>query len=448
MRAIIYTRVSHDQAGGRSVAEQEADCRAHCEREGWEVAHVLCDNDVGASRHSVGHRPAYEQLQSILQPGDVLVTWEASRAQRDLAAYVALRDLCADRGILWAYSGKVHDLNDGDGRFTTGLDALLAEKETEQTRERVLRSKRAAAHAGRPAGRPPFGYRQVRDPHTGRTVTWEPHPDQAPIIATAVRRLLAGDMPARVAADLGWTTHKLRAQLVTPSYAGLRVHQGQIIGKALWPAIITEDEHRAIVAYYSGRVLWAHRSGGGPKYLLTGIATCGVCGGRIRHFDPPTNRGTSRLACEVSSCVVRREDLVNLLVTETLLARLSVIDPATVGTGDDVAAVEAGKEADALQARLDEFVAQAVDGALSARALAAVEAKLLPQIRAARRRSQPRQILPVTIAGPRARELWEAADLTDRRELIRACMTIAIMPSTAGTRGFAPDDVRIEWVLD
>ncbi|NKR80190.1 recombinase family protein [Rhodococcus hoagii] len=65
MRAIIYARVSADQSGrGRSVSEQEAECRAICQREGWDVAEVLSDNDVGASRFSrVKDRPAYERLK-------------------------------------------------------------------------------------------------------------------------------------------------------------------------------------------------------------------------------------------------------------------------------------------------------------------------------------------------------------------------------------------------
>lgn len=448
MRAIIYTRVSHDQAAGRSVAEQEAECRRHCEAQGWDIGEVLCDNDIGASRHSRKRRPAYQQLLQVLQPGDILVTWEASRAQRDLAAYVQLRDLCAQRGVRWCYSGKLYDLSSGDDRFTTGLDALLAEKEAEQTRERVLRAKRAAAAAGRPAGRPPYGYRQVRDTVTGRTLTWEPDPGKAPHIVTAVRRLLAGDQPAQVARDLGWSTQKLRAQVVSPSYAGLRVHQGEVLGKACWPPLITEDEHRRIVGYFSGRVLWAHRAGGGARHLLPGIAACGVCGGRMRHFNPPSNRGAARLACEARSCVVRRMDLVDLLVTETLLARLQAIDPADLAVPDPAdAASAAAAEVAQLQERLDAFIEQAADGALSAAALAKIEARLQPQIRDARRRAAPVSAPWLSVSGPQARSLWEEADLADRRELVRQCMRVTILPSSVGTRRFSPDDVRIDWIL-
>ena len=99
---------------------------------------MLEDNDRSASRFATKDRPEYARLRTLLAPGDVLVMWEASRAPRDLDRYVELRGLCAERGVMWSYSGgRLFDLADGDDRFATGLDALLAEKEAEQTRVRI-----------------------------------------------------------------------------------------------------------------------------------------------------------------------------------------------------------------------------------------------------------------------------------------------------------------------
>ena len=64
------------------MTEQESECRTECERRGWQVATVLCDNDRSATRFATKDRPEYERLRTTLQPGDVLVTWEASRAGR------------------------------------------------------------------------------------------------------------------------------------------------------------------------------------------------------------------------------------------------------------------------------------------------------------------------------------------------------------------------------
>ncbi|MEO7196278.1 MAG: recombinase family protein, partial [Pseudonocardiaceae bacterium] len=189
--AVIYTRVSRDPHGrGRSVAEQERECRVECQRHGWDVVEVLRDNDRGASRWSRKDRPAYHRLSELLVTGGVgvLVTWEASRAHRDLAAYVQLRDLCAERGVLWSYSGRVYDLARGDDRFSTGLDSLVAEKSAEETRERVLRAVRANVEAGRPHGKVPYGYRREHDPATGESVAQVPDEQTAPVVREIARR--------------------------------------------------------------------------------------------------------------------------------------------------------------------------------------------------------------------------------------------------------------------
>ncbi|NKR80236.1 recombinase family protein [Rhodococcus hoagii] len=75
MRAHHYAECQPTSLDEADHIEQEAECRAICQREGWDVAEVLSDNDVGASRFSrVKDRPAYERLKQVLQAGDVLVS--------------------------------------------------------------------------------------------------------------------------------------------------------------------------------------------------------------------------------------------------------------------------------------------------------------------------------------------------------------------------------------
>src|SRR5574340_1062730 len=73
VKAVIYARVSSDTSGrAKSVTEQEAECRAVCERNNWHVSEVLVDNDRGASRWSAKDRPEYRRLADVLEAGDVL----------------------------------------------------------------------------------------------------------------------------------------------------------------------------------------------------------------------------------------------------------------------------------------------------------------------------------------------------------------------------------------
>ncbi len=68
VRAAVYVRISSDRAGaGLGVARQEEDCRALCDRLGWQVARVYPDNDVSA--YSGRRRPQWERLNADIAAG-------------------------------------------------------------------------------------------------------------------------------------------------------------------------------------------------------------------------------------------------------------------------------------------------------------------------------------------------------------------------------------------
>lgn len=463
MRAIIYCRVSSDpRARGKSVAEQESDCRNIATTNGWTVGEVLVDNDRGASRYSKGDRPAYRRLAEILSPGDVLVTWEASRAQRDLGAYLQLRTLCEERGVPWCYAGKLHDLTAGDDRFLTGLDALLAEKEVEQTRERVLRSVRANAAAGRPHGKLPYGYMIVRDPDTGQPVDRVPNTDTAPIVREIVRRVLAGDSlyalckelndrgipgprPKRDGSKSPWIPVTMRKIVESPTYAGLRTHRGQVVGEGTWEPLITMDEHERMKAVLADPRRLTQR-GSEPRWLLSGIARCGVCGSKMNRLN---NRGYDAYVCHEKSCVARKIVDVDTFVTEAVIRRLEDQGLAGQIDSDDTAYADALDAVRALQQRLDAFTDSAAEGELTPAALARIEGRLRPQIEVAeaRMRALSRSPIVAQAAGPDAAGRWEAMGVRDRRELVRALVDVRIVKVGKGRRGLTPGEgIELTWL--
>lgn len=475
MRAVIYCRVSQDDSGHhRSVTEQEAECRQQCDREGWDVGEVIVDNDIGASRHSRGTRTGFARLREVLTPGDVLVTWEASRAGRNLADYVELRELCADRGVPWFYSGRLHDMDDGDGRFMTGLDALVAEKASEETRDRVLRSKRALAAAGKPSGKLAYGYRIVRDEHTGRPLERIPDPATAPIVREIVARVIAGEALSAIARDLSaravppvrprpandqrapWTIHTVRALAQNPTYAGLRVHRGEVVGEAAWEPLVSRGEHAQAVAILAEPGRRMHR-GTEPKYLLTGIGFC-ECGSRLRVMNPGRGKGRLGYICSGNlsfatgrrNCASRRMDRVDPYVIESVIRRLEgqeLIDDLA-GHDDEYAA--ALTEIAALRERLDGFTDAAAAGELSPSALARVEQRLLPQIAAAEAtaRGLVRSPLVAGLMGPGARQRWKALSIAEQRDVVRALVEVVLHPvGKIGRRELAPGEgVELRWV--
>ncbi|MEW1933072.1 recombinase family protein [Rhodococcus sp. NPDC079359] len=453
MRAIIYCRVSSDQTGkAKSVADQERECRAVCEREGWAVAEVLTDNDRGASRWSTKDRPAYRRLAEVLQPGDVLVLWEASRASRDLAAYVLLRDLCASRGVKWCVSGKLLDPNSGDDRFGSGLDALLAEREAEQIRERVLRGKRSAALEGRPNGRLPYGYRRQFNQDTGKTERWVHDPATAPVVVEIIERFLAGESLHAVARDLQarqvpppsegvpWRAQRIRTMISSPTYAGLRAQHGQVIGQGTWDALVSEETHHRVLGILADP---ARRTSAGPgvKHLLTGIATCGVCGSGMRFFGPKSLKSPTYL-CAENSCVRRRAQLVDDYVELKMIALLEDHDIAPV---DDVANGILVAEIERQRRRLDHFVQQLADEQITDESFHKLEKAINTKISAATAKLRRATSSPLTsrISGPNAAAHWAQLDIPDRRQAIREHLSVTILPSSVGTRQFSIDDVRV-----
>jgi site-specific DNA recombinase len=458
-RAVIYTRVSSDPNDrGRSVAEQEADCRAVCGCNGWEVVRVFSDNDRSASRYANRERPEHRKLIKFIEDGhaEVLVTWEASRAQRDLSAYAKLRDLCERRGVLLNYSGRTYDMAEADDRFSTGLDALIAERYTEDTRKRVLRAVRANADKGRPHGKLLFGYRREYDSETGELVRQVPDETTSAVVKEAARRVLGGETPYAVAQDFDrrgiptprkgrkWDLTQIKRLCVNPGYAGKRVHQGKVIGDATWKPLIGEADHLALVAKLGDPRRRTQRDSA-IKHLLSGIAICGVCNGRVR---VQKNRGNRAYLCVDGFHVSRREVETDELITEVVLRRLEQPDLADLladARNDETTAALA--EARAKRARLDAFYDAAAAGELTPQALARIEARLLPEIEAADRRARVAVTSPLVAqtAGPDARAKWAELTMPQRREIISTLMTVRIMPTVRGARHFRPESIEVIW---
>jgi DNA invertase Pin-like site-specific DNA recombinase len=450
--------VSSDPRGaGRSVTEQEADCRATADREGWQVVTVLVDNDRSASRYATKTRPAFTKLLALIEAGgcDVVVCWEASRLQRDLKVFANLREACRERGVLWSYSGRTYDLSRTDDRLSTGLDAVLAERESDQTRERVMRAVRANAAAGRPHGKLLYGYRRDRDPATGAPTAQVIDDDQAEIVREAARRVARGEPCNAVAADFNaraipaprggqWSLTQVGRLTTNPAYIAKRVHQGQVVGDATWPALLDEETFYACVARLSDPRRKTNRDGA-IRHLLSGVAVCGVCGGPIR---VQKNRGYPAYLCIERFCVSRKQSDVDELVEAVTVARLArpdVLDLLASDDGEDARAARA--EVATKRARLDEAIDATARGELSVTALARMEARLLPEIEAAVGRAHRALVAPALrdVAGPDVAARWAGLPIAVRREVVSLLCDVRIMPAGRGARTFDPATIEITW---
>lgn len=458
MRAAIYTRVSIAVAGNtRSVSEQEAECRACAKREGWEVVKVFCDNDRSASRYAKKDRPAYKQLQQFIASGqcDVLLTWESSRAQRDLEDYVRLRELCRKHGVLWSYSGRTYDLSRTDDRMSTGLDALLAERESDATRDRILRTTRANASAGRPHGKLLYGYAREYDASCGRLVRQVIREDQAAVIREAASRVVAGESCNAIARDFNrrgiaaaragsWDLTRIKRVVTNPAYIAKRVHQGVVIGDASWPAILDEATFHQCVARLSDPSRKTTNDHA-VKYLLSGIARCGVCGKALKVM--PQRGGYKTYICR-NFCVARKVVWVDDLIESLMIRRLSRPDAAALFATEDVDSGRTLDEIAAKRARLETFYDAAASGEITAAALARIESKLLAEIEAqeatVRRFDVPSVVYDLV---KKPKKVWGTLTLEQKREVIRCLVEIRVHKSSipGGTRRFDPSTIEVRW---
>ncbi|MCV7651380.1 recombinase family protein [Micrococcus luteus] len=491
---ILYARVSHtDTDSSRSVTDQLAELRAWAQREDWEVVREYAEQG-SASRFASRERPEWREVMAAVgrREADALLTWEASRATRDLGDFAALRDACASAGMSWGYSGTLHDLTDRSARFRTGLEALLAEDEAAKIRERVVRGVRAAAERGAPHGRQLYGYRREYEGEgdARRVVAVVPDPVRAPIVREATRRVLAGESLNAVARALNtaeaptaatdseeggrlWTASKVRQMLRRPGYAGLRTYRGEVVGEAAWEPLIAREDWEELQALFE-----AARTAQGPQdhraaYLLTGIARCGVCGSKLVRRKTRSGKvvrkdGTvaeprryDTYACaagidrtgggfHVSMSQQHLDDYVSRLVVARL-AQPDVLEALAGAEGaqsDERAALRA--EIAGYREHLEAARAFAAEH-LRMDLLVDQEARLKPRIDAAERRLRE-------LAGvhPEVRRLaeatdvqaaWDALDLEGQRHVVRVLLVPSVLPRTRpGRRGLDPERVSVNWV--
>jgi len=320
MSGVIYTRKS-TVADGRSVADQERLCREFCANNGLEVDRVFREGE-GISASKFGkHRPAWQECIEYLQPGHVLVGWDASRLTRDTEAAAALMKLAESRGVRIAWNGTIRDPKASSDWLGMSLEFLLADADSRKKSEAVLRGMLSAAENGDGYSRPPWPYQLA--PRLGKDrVRWEIDPIQKTLAIEAARRVLGGENWSSITrwllSEPEYTGPRFRSKIKRvmqhPAWANKRIHQGKVVGDGTWEPIVTEDQHRQLA-----RLNEPASRGPVPMTLLSAIATCSKCGGLVRR---KIVHGRNRYTCRVGSCfswsIEEAEQWVDNVVLEAL----------------------------------------------------------------------------------------------------------------------------------
>jgi site-specific DNA recombinase len=282
-----YARQSlarHADAGDSvSVADQFRLIEEHAARIGATVAARFSDVDISGA---VEARDGLDHLLAAvneIKPDAVLIR-DVSRLARDTRLFLTLVDTLNKRGV--RLLSATENLED---RTLATIISSIAERERLMLAGRVAGGVREHARRGKTHGRPAYGYRRV----DGQMTIHEPE-------ATIVRRVyaaFAGGEPVASIRDglnaegiappetAAWKRDTLEKMLKRRVYKGdVEIVARRDISGRLWPAVVTEGAHPAIVdpaTWDAAQRRWRSVrpiQRAQPASRLSGLLTCAGCG--------------------------------------------------------------------------------------------------------------------------------------------------------------------------
>jgi DNA invertase Pin-like site-specific DNA recombinase len=423
-----YRRISEDRESEEAgITRQGEDLDALATAHRLTVVGDYQDNDLGASTRSRKPRPGFAALLADAKAGrfDVVIAYSSSRLTRRPAEHEALIELAERYGVRFLFvRSPSFDLNTADGRCVARILAANDCAESERTGERVARAARQRAENGKPhGGSRRFGYQA-----DGVTVV----PAEAELVRELTRRVVALESCRGLARDLRdrgvptgrggvWCARVVKEIVIRPRNVAMREHQGKVLGKASWPAIVDKEEWtsaRAILLDPS-RGTWYGQT---PVSLLSGIAVCGTCGGRIRSGARDTYVGAG------CNHVKRSRRLIDEVVEKYTLAWLAhneVRVPKPRRDRDEVVDHAARIEAVRRQIELleDRLADEDLSPAAYRRQRERKQAQLLALEAAQVRSARPNVMEGVTVAS------WSTLPLERRRDVVKELFTVTLRPS-------------------
>jgi DNA invertase Pin-like site-specific DNA recombinase len=469
----VYVRISDDEEEAREgVTRQTEDCQALAAIRRWTVGDVYEDNDTSAYKADVV-RERFEQMLTDLESGVVrgVVVYNLDRLARqpiDLERLIRIYEAHPEY-VFASLQGDI-DLSSDDGITMARVMVVFANKSSRDTARRVKRTLRQRAEQGqRHGGRRPWGWNS--DGSLNEAAATE--------IRAAHERILAGDRLSVIQQD--WAARgvvptnargerykarkkgpaataplghsHLEGLLTHPALAGFTVYRGEIMRaldgepvKGAWDPICTPEQLDAVIAALA-RYKRATRGGQGvTKYLLSGIALCGVCGRGMRgNF----RKGSYLYACAQVGCgkVGRAgppvDDLIIDLHLEDRHRRREA--PAEMPPWDGEAAL--GE----IQSDISELLQAKRDGRISV----AVLIELMPELEARRdqlladRRKAATERLRQQVvreSDAETRQEFLARPLDRQRALILESLKgVVIHPAGRGGSKFNPDLIEPLW---
>jgi site-specific DNA recombinase len=484
----LYLRLSDFRADDAdSFPEREKALRARAADYGWTVHEPpIIENDVAEDgrrkpasaykrqrvtgpdgRPLIRHgrpvyrvlRPGWQQVLEDLGSGaaTAVLAEDLDRVARDPRDIEDLIDAIAGcGGHARSLSGSL-TLTDGgssDQLAMARVMVTMAAKASADTARRVAAGRERWAGVSYHGGIRPFGYRPDPDApeHRKRLIVV---PGEAAVIRKAAQDILDRGISLKAVArglredrvptvtGTAWTASTLRDVLAKPAVAGLAVRGGELV-KAPWEPILKREQWDRLAHLFDSRKTGTSPE---PRWLVSGYATCGPCGAPVKCTGSASRRAYT---CTAHGHVRRNAAEVDKRVRAVVVERMSLPDADVVLLPPPRPGVDAGAlraEARRLEAKAKRLAAMFTDDQITEAQLASgtrdIRARLAAigaQLAAA---SAP-DPLPEFRQGRPAAEVWDLMSLPRRRAVVKALMTVTILPAARKGNRFDPASVRIE----
>lgn len=460
--AAVYARISQDSSGeGLGVQRQLEDCRKLAADRGWVIGDEYIDNDISAFSGKV--RPAYERMLTDIESGarDAVIVYHQDRLTRRPMEFEQFAELCQTASMnQFASVTSDIQLSNDDGLFTARVLAAVAAKESSRKSARTKRRILQKAEAGLPNGgnRRPFGYERDR-----MTLV----ESEAVVIREIVERFLARESMTSIVqwvidsaiptVDGGvWRTITLRQIITNARIAGWRMHNGERIARAQWPAIVDVDAFERVLAEDHRRKATGWRPA--RRHLLSGLLRCGRCGNRL--YSTTRNGGRRVYVCakgndhggcgklSVSAAPVEE------WIAEAVLLRLDGPEVDSAITGEALANERYSVlliELQTAQSKMDELILMWAQDELSREELRVGRAPLELRVKSAERQlaqiAGQHRLDGLAGNGQALREEWIGLNLSRQAAIVSAVLEFATIQPSPPRHTVDPGRIVPTWRL-
>lgn len=302
-RAFSYARVSTEHQSGLSIEGQLRVCKQFGEMFGVEIAAEFSDKESGKN----DEREQFDVMMDRLKRGeaDAVLCEKYDRFSRSGASgEVLIQKIERQLGVRVIAAAELIDTSTPLGKAMRGIKMIFSNMEREEIVARTTkRMKDIATHGFWLGGQPPLGYRVVNSPDSdGRTrKRLEIDEQTAPLVRKIFEMYAGGKTQMQIISWLneqGYKSSKgnrfskssLSDMLKNEKYIGIYTYavgtkqskhvkrDGTVKIPGAIPAIIDEETWERVqmrFRVYPGRK---------HKYLLAGLAVCGVCGGFLHGY--------------------------------------------------------------------------------------------------------------------------------------------------------------------